>query len=109
MSGDAKVMKVMIRSILRVLHGKMEEAMELEKKRKAIANRILGISPRIYVPFSGGGDTMRTIVIEAEFDSLAVLESFPEKIGADPEMQKLFPKMASVIDSVEIEIYTPMP
>ena len=101
-------MKVMMRSIMKVLHGKMEEAMDLEKKRMVIANRVLGVSPRIYLPFSGGGDTMRTIIIEAEFDSLALLESFPETIGADPEMRELFPKMASVIDSVEIEIYTPM-
>jgi hypothetical protein len=101
-------MKVMMRSILRVVHGKMEEAMELEKKRKAIANRVLGISPRIYIPYSGGGDTMRTIVVEAEFDSLTVLESLPEKIGADPEMLELFPKMASVIEGVEIEMYTPV-
>lgn len=98
----------MMRSILKVLHGKMEEAMELEKKRMAIANRVLGISPRIYLPFCGGGDTIRTIIIEAEFDSLAALESHTEKIGADPEMQELFPKMAVVIDSVEIELYTPM-
>ena len=102
-------MKVMMRSILKVLHGKMEEAMELEKKRMTIANRVLGISPKIYLPFSGGGDTMHTIIIEAEFDSLAALESFPETIGADPEMQELFPKMADVIESVEIEIYTPIP
>ena len=102
-------MKVMMRSILKVLHGKMEEAMELETKRMTIANRVLGISPKIYRPFSGGGDTMHTIIIEAEFDSLTALESFPETIGADPEMQELFPKMAAVIESVEIEIYTPMP
>ena len=101
-------MKVMMRSIMKVLHGKMEEAIELEKKRKIIANRVLGMSPRIYIPFSGGGDTMRTIIIEAEFDSIVAWESLTEKIGADPEMQGLFPKMAAVIDSVKIELYTPI-
>ena len=102
-------MKVMMRSIMKVLHGKMEEAMDLEKKRMVIAKRVLGVAPRIYLPVSGGGDTMRTIVIEAEFDSLATIESFPETMGTDPEMQELFPKMAAVYDSVEIELYTPMP
>ena len=101
-------MKVMMRSVMKVLHGKLEEALDLEKKRMVISKRVLGVSPRIYIPVSGGGDTMRTIVIEAEFDSLSTIESFPETMGEDPEMRELFPKMAAVYDSVKIELYTPM-
>ena len=99
----------MMRSIMKVLPGKMEEAMKLEKKHMAIANRVLGISPRIYQRFSGGGDTIRTIIIEAELDSLSAFEAIPMKMGADPEMQELMPKLAAVIDSNEIELYTPIP
>ena len=101
-------MKVMVRSIMKVLPGKMEEAMKLEKKHMAIANRVLGISPRIYNRLSGGGDTLRTIIIEAELDSLAAFEDHPKKMGADPEMQELVPELGAVIDSLEVEFYIPI-
>ena len=102
-------MKVMVRSIMKVLPGKMAEAMKLEEKHMAIASRVLGISARCYRPLSGGGDTTRTIICETEFDSLAAFEAHPEKMGADPEMQALFPKLEAVIDSFEVELYTPIP
>ena len=102
-------MKVIVRSIMKVLPGKMAEAMKLEKKHMAIASRVLGISARGYRPLSGGGDTTRTIIYEAEFDSLAAFEAHPMKMGADPEMQALIPKLEAVIDSLEVELYTPIP
>lgn len=74
----------------------------------AIANRVLGISPRIYQRLSGGGDIARTIIIEAEFDSFAVFEAIPEKMGRVPEMQELAPKLGAIVDSVEFELYIPM-
>ena len=107
--GEKQIMKVMVRSIMRFLPGKMAEGMELEEKHMAIASRVLGISAKCYRPVSGGGDSMRTIICESEFDSLAAFEAHPKKMGADPEMQKLMPKFESVIDSIEVEIYTPVP
>jgi len=94
---------------MKALPGKMEEMMKLEKKHMAIASRVVGISPRCYRPISSGGDTIRTIIYEAEFDSLAAFEAHPEKMGADPEMQTLIPKLNAVIDSMEVEFYMPMP
>lgn len=94
---------------MKVLPGKMEEALKLEKKHMAIANRVLGISPRIYQRISGGGDILRTIIIEAELDSLAAFEAHPMKMGADPEMQELSPKLGAILDSLEVEIYMPIP
>jgi hypothetical protein len=101
-------MKIMVRSIMKVLPGKLEEATEIEKRHMAIANRVLGISSRIYHRLSGGGDTARTIIIEAEFDSLAAFEELPMKMGADPEMKKLVPKLGAVVDTVEFEFYIPI-
>jgi len=101
-------MKVMVRSIMTALPGKMEEAMKLEKKHMVIANRVLGISSRIYQHLTGGGDTLRTIISEEEFDSLAAFEDHPKKMGADPEMQELAPKLRAVMDRVEVEFYIPM-
>ena len=102
-------MKVMARTIMKAVPGKMAVAMELERKHMAIANRVLGISGRCYRRISGGGDTMNTIIIEGEFDSLAAFEAHPQKMGADPEMQALLPKYEGVIESMEVEFYMPMP
>ena len=101
-------MKVMVRSIFRFLPGKMTEGMKLEEKHMAIAKRVLGISSRCYRPISVRGDTMRTIICEGEFDSFTAFEEHPMKMGADPEMQKLMPKFEAVIDSLEVEFYTPI-
>ena len=107
--GEKQIMKVIVRSIMRFLPGKMAEGMKLEEKHMAIASRVLRISARCYRPVSGGGDSMRTIICESEFDSLAAFEAHPKKMGADPEMKKLMPKFESVIDSIEVEIYIPVP
>jgi hypothetical protein len=106
---EENTMKVMVRTIMEAVPGKMTEALELEKKHMAIANRVLGISGKCYRPLSGGGDTMNTIIVEGEFDSLAAFEAHPQKMGADPEMQALMPKFEKVIESMEVEFYIPVP
>jgi hypothetical protein len=103
------MMKVMARTILKAFPGKIGEAVELEKKHMAIANRVLGISGKCYRPLSGGGDTMNTIIVEGEFDSFAEFEAHPQKMGADPEMQALMPKYDGVIEGMEVEFYMPVP
>ncbi len=102
-------MKVMARTIMKAVPGKMGELVELEKEHMVIGNRVLGISGRCYRRISGAGDTMNTIVIEGEFDSFAAFEAHPQKMGADPEMQALLPKYGGIMDSVEVEFYTPIP
>ena len=98
-----------MRNIVKFLPGKMMEGTELQLKWIAIADRVSGISSRCYRPLSGEGDTTRTIIWEMELDSLAAFEALPEKIGADPEMLTLFPKLNAVIDSLEVEFYWPLP
>jgi len=107
--GEKQIMKVMVRSIFRFLPGKMAEGMKLEEQHMAIAKRVLGISTRCYRRISGGGDSTRTIICDAEFDGLAAFEAHPMKMGADPEMQKLIPELEAVLDSLEVEIYMPIP
>jgi hypothetical protein len=102
-------MKVMVRTIMKAVPGKMAELVELEQKHTAIASRVLGVSGRFYRPLSGGGDTMNTIILEGEFDSLAAFEAHPQKMGADPEMQALMPKYEGIVESMEVEFYMPMP
>jgi hypothetical protein len=93
---------------MKAIPGKMTEALELHQKWMAIASRVLGISSRCYRPLSGGGDTTRTIIWEIDLDSLAAFETLPEKMGADPEIQALFPKLDAVIESIEVEFYYPI-
>ena len=102
-------MKLTVRNIIKVLPGKMEEGIELVKQWMAVANRVSGTPSRCYRPFIGGGDTTRTIIWEMDHDSLAAFDALPVKIGADPKMQVLFPKLNAVIDSIDVEVYYPVP
>lgn len=100
-------MKVMMRTTVRVVSGKMAEYMEVEQKSKAMASRY-GMPPwRRYNCLSG--DSMHTIVYEMEWDSLAALEASFEKMFADPESQALMAKSDAAIVSHENEFYTLMP
>jgi len=102
-------MKVMQRGIMRILPGKMTEAMELNKKYMAIVSRY-GVAPmRMYRPFTGGGDYMHTVIFEVEWDSLATLAATMEKILADPEVQALMPEWDTLLESHEVELYMPLP
>jgi len=102
-------MKVIQRGIMKVLPGKMAEAMELMKKHNALATR-LGCPPmRSYRCISGGGEFFHTIIGEAEWDSFATMEAFFDKMMVDPEMQALMAKWETILESHELEFYMPMP
>lgn len=103
-------MKVIQRGIMKIVPGKMAEAMELNKKHFAIVSR-LGMpltAMRSYRPFIGG-EYMHTLIFEVEWDSFAAMEAFFEKMLADPEMQALMPKWDAVLESHVVELNTPMP
>jgi len=103
-------MKVMQRGIMKIVPGKMAEAMELNEKYMAIVSR-LGMpltAMRMYRPFIGG-EYMHTLVLEVEWDSMATMAAFFEKIMADPEVQALMPKWDMLLESHEVELYVPMP
>jgi hypothetical protein len=102
-------MKTKVRNVIKILPGKMAEGMELIIKWIAITSRVLEKPSRCFRPISGGGDATRTIIWELELDSLAAFETHPEKMGADPEMQTLFPKLNAVIDTMNVEFYSPIP
>ena len=101
-------MKVIQRETMKVLPGKMAEAMKLVEKHTAITSR-LGAPPwRGYRLLSGRGEYMHTLVFETEWDSLAAMEPIFEKMLADPEMQALVAKWDAILESNEFEIYTPL-
>jgi len=103
-------MKVMQRGIMKILPGKMAEAMELNKKYMAIISR-LGMPTtgmRMYRPFTGGGDAMHTVIFEVEWDSLTTLAAFFEKVMADPEVQAQMPQWEALTESHQVELYAVM-
>ena len=103
-------MKVMQRGIMKVLPGKMAEAMELVGKYMAVVSRLVGV-PReklpmkTYRPFIGGGDSLHTIIFEVDWDSFDEMAAFFEKAMADPEIQAFMPKWEAVEESHEVEVY----
>ena len=102
-------MKVMQRGIMKILPGKMTEAMELNKKHMEISRRYgFSTTMRTYRPFVGGGDAMHTVVFEVEWDSLEELAAFFTKVMADPEMLAIMPKWEAILENHEVEIYSSM-
>jgi len=107
-------MKVMQRGIMKILPGKMAEAMELLEKYVTIVGRLAEmprdkLPMKTYLPFIGGGDSLHTIIFEVEWDSFAAFAAFFEKAMADPEIQTFMPKWEAVEQSHEVEIYMAMP
>ena len=102
-------MKVMQRGVMKVVPGKMAEAMELNKKHMTISSRygMPANTMRMYRPWLGG-EHMHTVIFEIEWDSLAEMEAFFDKVMADPEMQALMPKWDELLDSHQVEVYMSM-
>jgi len=102
-------MRVVQRGIMKVVPGKMAEAMELMGRHNAAAVHLGSPPMRQYRCISGGGEFFHTIIGEADWDSFAALETFFDKMMADPEMQELMARWEGVLESHEIEFYTPVP
>ena len=82
-------MKIMMRTPIKIVPGKMAEYMELEKERLIMAKRFGYPPEKRYMMISGPGDRVHTIVYELEWDSLAAIETFYEKMLSDPESQAM--------------------
>ncbi|KON34581.1 hypothetical protein AC477_00325 [miscellaneous Crenarchaeota group-1 archaeon SG8-32-1] len=104
-------MKVMIRETLKFLPGKMLEGTKLLKRSLALSKEKIGCSSPIrkYSPWLGGGSSINTIIVEAEYDSLTQMEEFLEKSIADPEMMEINRKWETILESSKEELYRVMP
>ena len=100
-------MKIIQRGTMRILPGKMGEAMDLFQKHTTIATRLGCPSMRSYRPLIGN-EFFHTIIGEAEWDSMAAIEAFFDKMMADSEMQALMAQWETVLESHVIEFYAPM-
>ena len=102
-------MKVVQRGIMKILSGKMEEAMKLMEKHMAITTR-LGLVPskmRSY-HYLTGGDVMHTMIFEYHWDSLMDFAEFFEKNLQDSEMRELMMEEPSVVEHHSMEILSPV-
>jgi len=76
---------------MKILPGKMAEAMELIEKYTAIVSRLAEmprdkIPMKTYLSFIGGSDSLHTIIFEVEWDSFGEMATFFEKAMEDPEI-----------------------
>ena len=102
-------MTILQRQIQQVRPGKWAELEEIDKKFNAVESR-LGFPPnkKRYCCYFGGHNT-NTLIVEYEWDSLAAMEAVYEKAMADPEWQALAAKVGPVIQSMQMELYAPLP
>ena len=98
-------MKVIHRGTMKVVPGKMAEAMEIIQQMLAMSGRTW----RCYKPLIGGGDVVHTIICETEYDSLAEVQASWEKSSEGSEMKEIQEKWEAVVESHEAEWYTPIP
>ena len=103
-------MKVISRTVFKVLPGKMTEAIELDKKEVDILCSLVDNLPPItrYRPIISGGDSLHTIVAYQEWDSLATWELVGEKARVNPEIKALGQQWANVLEYYQIELYAEM-
>ena len=101
-------MIIIERQIQKIFPGKWAELEELDKKYNAIEQAVGYPPKKRYTCVSGAHDN-NTLIIEREWESFAVAEATYEKAMANPEYRKLGMENATIIKSVIMEFYTPMP
>ena len=99
------MVKVIHRGTMKVVPGKMVEAMKLLSKMMSKSDRTW----RCYKPLIGGGDVVHTIICETEYENLTDVATAWEKGPQDPEMKEIQEKWETVITNHEAEWYTPIP
>jgi hypothetical protein len=95
------------RTTQKVAPGKWASLEEIDKRYNEIELQN-GFPPKRRYKFVIGED-MNTIVIERQWDCLAVLESTYEKVMVIPEYQALGQELESILESSKTEILMPLP
>jgi hypothetical protein len=96
------------RHVQQIRPDKWAELEALDKKYNAVESRLGFPAKRRYRCYVGGHNT-NTLIVERQWDSLAAMEAAYEKAFADPEHQALQAESVTVIESVQIELYAPLP
>lgn len=97
------------RHVQHIYPGKWAELEAINKKYDAVESRLGFPSKKRYQCYFGGHNLINTLIIERQWESLATMETAWEKALADPECQALDAECASIIESVQVELYVPLP
>ncbi len=96
------------RHIQQIRPGKWGELDALDKRFNAVESR-LGFPPKKRYQCYIGGHSLYTLIVERQWESLAAMEAAYEKAFVDPEHQALETESALIIESIQIELYAPLP
>jgi hypothetical protein len=92
----------------KIYPGKWAELAELDKKYNEVEMRA-GFPQKKRLQCVIGSIDQNSIIIERQWDCLAVMESTYEKVMADPEWQALGAETNTIVQSTQIEVYTLVP
>jgi hypothetical protein len=96
------------RQIQKVRPGKWEELQAIDKKFTDIENRV-GHPAKTRSTCISGGHTTNTLIVERQWESLAVMEAAFKEIAALPEWQALGAEVMKIIESQQRELYALLP
>jgi hypothetical protein len=92
----------------KIYPGKWAELEEIDKRYSEIESKAGFPVKKRYQCLIGAEDS-NTLIIERQWDRLADMESTYEKVMTDPEYQALQKETVSIVQSVKIEVFTPLP
>ncbi len=97
------------RMVQKIYPGKWAELEAIDKRYNAVESRLgFPANKKRFQPMISGLDS-NTLVIERQWESLAVMEATYEKAFADPEMQALQKETLTIVKSTQVEVYAPLP
>jgi hypothetical protein len=96
------------RQIQKVRPGKWAALEEIEEKFAAVESRY-GFPPKKRYQCVFGGHDTNTLIIERQWDSFAAMEAAYEKMFQDAGHKALITEVVEIIESQQIEVYTPLP
>lgn len=101
-------MIVIERQIQKVRPGKWEDLEKIEQEFNQMEAGFGFPKKKRYQCIVGGHDT-NTLIIERQWESMAVLEKAYEGSLANPDYQKLAQKLNKIVKSIQYELYWPLP
>jgi len=96
------------RMIQKIYPGKWDDLEAIDKRYTKLEEKFGFPAKKRYQCVIGSEDN-NTLIIERQWDGLAVMESTYEEAFADPEYQALGKEVGSIVQSSKIEIYTLLP
>jgi hypothetical protein len=93
---------------MKIVPGKMNEAMEFMKEWAATIGKSGAPSFKCYQCLSGRDEYMHTIICEIEWESFSAMEDYLDKMMTDKDIQKQNTKWEDIIDYHWVEFLTPM-